>query len=58
MPSYTYECEDNHITEVFCKHSDKQDIVSCDECGKDATQVILEPNKAHTRGCSEAPTKN
>ena len=57
MPSYTFKCEDEHITELWCILSEKPETLACDECGKDATQIIKFPSLAHTRGCSEGSTK-
>lgn len=41
MPLYTYECPDGHKTEVNCPIKDRQDVVECKECGKEAKIVVV-----------------
>lgn len=41
MPTYTYQCSDKHITEVFTRSmSDKVDTVKCEFCEKEAESII------------------
>lgn len=41
MPTYDYQCENNHVHEHFCTISAKPETRPCPDCGLDAKAVIL-----------------
>ena len=40
MPTYDFQCENAHITELFCSISSKPDTRPCPECGAPSKQVF------------------
>jgi putative FmdB family regulatory protein len=50
MPVYTYECDQQHVTEHLFSVADKPFAVKCRKCRGEALQVILTAPCIHTVG--------
>lgn len=44
MPTYTYQCINKHLIEVFAKIADRPESIACSSCSNKAIRTIVAPH--------------